>query len=466
MTFRRLLGAISAIACVLVGLLRALALLSSTEAATGFLLSGSPAQHYLLLAAPLVLALLASLAIPAKTCHPFGTAAGLPAFCGLLFSGVMGIGLFVLGRAGIPELVAAGLMALGCLWFSARMLRGNDLSPVCGVFAILGWLVVCVMLFTGKTASLQHFTHVLELLCSTGILLFLCGVLRAAYSGGAPGISRMVFFRGMLAFYLGVCLLLPQELWLMQQGQNVLFLQGKCVAAALLGLSGLFWALRCMCTCGEDACEEPGTDPAAAAAFEEAERRLREEGAAAQTAYAPGGTDAAAAPQPQRWSSAASALYGTAAQKTAEPFSAPAAAPVTPAAAPAAPQEITSLFDQPSEPEPEPAAAAVPAASPQAAPVSPAEPAAPVQSEEKPAQSFAVAAPPARPAAAPASAAPQPSASGTMARLDSLLENIDSAPKNDSIDALLADLDKLTAKKPAEPAADATAGEKWVFRRD
>ena len=226
MTFRRLLGSISAIACVLVGLLRALALLSSTEAATGFLLSGSPVHHYLLLAAPLVLALLASLAIPAKTCHPFGTAAGLPAFCGLLFSGVMGIGLFVLGRAGIPELVAAVLMALGCLWFSGRMLQGNDLSPVCGVFAILGWLVVCVMLFTGKTASLQHFTHVLELLCSTGILLFLCGVLRAAYSAGAYGISRMVFFRGMLAFYLGGCLLLPQELWLMQQGQNVLFLQG------------------------------------------------------------------------------------------------------------------------------------------------------------------------------------------------------------------------------------------------
>ena len=452
MTFRRLLGAISAIACVLTGLLRVLALLSNTEAATGFLLSGSPVYHYLLLAAPLVLALLASLAIPAKTCHPFGTAAGLPAFCGLLFSGVMGIGLFVLGRAGIPELAAAVLMTLGCLWFSARMLRGNDLSPVCGIFAILGWLVVCVMLFTGKTASLQHFTHVLELLCSTGILLFLCGVLRAAYSAGAPGISRMVFFRGMLAFYLGFCLLLPQELWLMQQGQNVLFLQGKCVAAALLGLSGLFWALRCMCARGEDTCEEPETDPAAAAAFEEAERRLREEGAAAQAAYAPGGTDAPSAPQPQRWSSAASALYGGAVPRAPEP-----------SAAPAAPQEVTSLFDPPADTTQE---AVSVAAEPHVAPFTAAEPVSPIRPEEKPVQPFAENASPAQPAAAPTPAAPQTAASGTMARLDSLLETIDSTPKNDSIDALLADLDKLTEKKQTVPAADVAAGEKWVFRRD
>ena len=53
-----------------------------------------------------------------------------------------------------------------------------------------------------------------------------------------------------------------------------------------------------------------------------------------------------------------------------------------------------------------------------------------------------------------------------MARLDSLLETIDSTPKNDSIDALLADLDKLTEKKQTVPAADVAAGEKWVFRRD
>jgi hypothetical protein len=50
-----------------------------------------------------------------------------------------------------------------------------------------------------------------------------------------------------------------------------------------------------------------------------------------------------------------------------------------------------------------------------------------------------------------------------MARLDALLENIDPAPKSDSIDALLADLDRMSAKNTA---AENTAGEKWVFRRD
>ena len=440
MTFRRLLGAFSVTACIAAGLLRVLVLLEDTDAVTGFAHTGPLWRHYLLLAAPVLLALLAALAVPMGTCHRFGSAAGLPAFCGLLFSGAAGICLFVLGHAEPSVLAAAVLMALGSLWFSGRMLRGDRTTPLCGVAAALGWLLVCVMLFSGKAASLHHIPHVLELLCSAGILLFVCGALRAAYSPNTPGISRMVFFRGILAFYLGFCILLPQELWLWKQGQPVLFFQGKCIGAALLGISGLIWALRCICCTGEAVCEEPETDPAAA--FAEAERRLLEEGAAVPTAGT--GTDLPAAPRPQRWNSAASALYGTALPKAEGP-------------APQAEKTVAPLIAEPAAPKPaEPLApSAETPAVPELVPAPEAEnPPAP----ETPKSPVPEAAEASAPAAAPARSG------STMDRLDALLDTIGSAPKNDSIDALLADLDRLTAGK-SDTQKDAS-GEKWVFRRD
>ena len=363
MTFRRFLGACSVITCLVAGGLRTFTLLTATDPAAGVPHTGPLWLHYLLLAAPVVLMLLFSLAVPVGTCHRFGSAAGIPAFCGLLFSGAMGVCLFVLGRTQPSVLVAAVLMALGSLWFAGYILRGSSTAPFCGITAALGWLLVCVLLFSGKAASLYHINHVLELLSSAGILLFLCGVLRAAYSDGIPGISRMLFFRGMLAFYLGFCLLLPQELWLWKQGQPVLFFQGKCVGAALLGISGLIWALHCMCSPGEPAREEPETDPAAV--FAEAERRLREESAALPRTEA----DTSAAPQPQRWSSAASALYGTAAPKTEEPAAktdVPGVPPVTEPAAAECAETPAPVAKTPAEPEPapvfEPQSAAIPKA--------------------------------------------------------------------------------------------------------
>ncbi len=469
MTFRRLLGALSTVACVLVGLLRLLALVGSTEASTGFLLSGSLTLHYILLAAPLVLALAASFAIPSGSCHTFSGGAGVPAFCGLLFSGVVGICMFALQRAALTELAAAVLMALGCLWFSARILRGSDVSPVCGVLGTLGWLLVCVMLFSGKTASLYHITNVIELLGSAVILLFLCGLLRAAYSEDLPGISRMVFFRGMAAFYTGFCLLMPQELWLWSQGQPAQFLQGKSIAAALLGVCGLISALRCMCTAGTEAVQ---TDPDADAAFERAGRMLDEDGAV----YAMG-EDARTAPQPQRWSSAASALYGgtvpTAEKASSQPspttineaVKAPAAeekkAPAAPKAETSPAVETDSAFTSDEK-----------------------APASDEETETAPAEAPAAAL---NAASAAGAIAPQPAAENTAAgdelfaglrtaapvstmdRLDLLLETISSSPRNDSIDALLKDLDldpdQLTAAKELQKAAE-TDGEKWVFRRD
>jgi hypothetical protein len=247
----------------------------------------------------------------------------------------------------------------------------------------------------------------------------------------------MVFFRGMLAFYLGVCLLLPQELWLWKQGQPVLFFQGKCIGAALLGISGLVWALYGMCTEGEPAREEPETDPAAA--FAEAERLLMEETAAAAT----DGTEPFAAPQPQRWSSAASALYGTAAPKVEPaPVQAESSTPKTETAAPkvnSVPAKIESAAPQTNSAVPETTAPTVP-------PVSEI-PAAP---KEEPASAPKPEAAPARPASA-------------MDRLDALLDTIGSAPKNDPIDTLLADLDQ----RPAPPSMPkAMPVEKWVFHRD
>lgn len=441
MTFRRLLGAFSVTACIASSLLRMLIVLEGTDTATGFPRTGPLWSHYLLLAAPVLLVLLFSLAIPTDTCHSFRPGAGIPAFCGLLFSGALGIGLYALGHTGLPVLAVAVLMAAGSLWFAGQMLRGSSAGPFFGVLGALGWLLVCIMLFSGKAASLYHISHVLELLCSAGILLFLCGVLRAAYSAGAPGISRMLFFRGMLAFYLGVCLLLPQELLLWKQGQPVLFFQGKCIGAALLGLSGLIWALRCMCSPGEPVREIPDTEADPAAAFAKAEQLLMED--------ASSGTDAPAAPQ-QRWSAAASALYGSTGPKAADP--AETVKPAMPDAPPAAPKV------EPTEPNIEAAVPSVetPVSSAAAAPMTE-----PVPAPEDPAVSAAKPAVPAPKRESPAAA---PRTGSTMERLDSLLDTIGTAPRSDSIDTLLEDLNRIAAEK-SEAAPDAPA-EKWVFHRD
>ncbi len=523
MISRRILGAVNAAACILTGLVHLLTLLQRTDPVEGLLLTGSSLLHYLLLAAPLLLAAVSSLTIPVNTAHRIGSGVDLPAFCGLLFSGVVGAALFFLQKASVWELAAALLMAIGCLWFAARILHGDDTSLFTAIVAVLGWLVVCVFLFSTKTASLHHLVPVLELLCCTGILLFVCGRARAAYSHGSPRISRMLFFRGMMAFHLGFCLLLPQELWQWSHGMTARFLTGKSIAAALLGVTGLLCALRCICSRGEIIPDDEEED---AEFFTEA---IPMESPNATLAFG-AEEDKTRAPQPQRWGSAASALYGgkavpsgaaltdgeedafsglkatpvnlfatdeeedtpeKAAPATAEAATpeipqtaAPAALPAESSAAPGEKKTSTET-EAPIFKEKTPASekkAAAPGVNPMIPEVKPVIPEAKsTASEAKPiipeapfaAPAPGVSAPPAVPTAdfAPSAAVTNaadgiPSAVSSMERLDALIGRIDTSSRHASVDELLADLDTLASgRSAAAPSAEDAAGEKWVFRR-
>ncbi|MBQ8611962.1 MAG: hypothetical protein IJ412_09710 [Oscillospiraceae bacterium] len=444
MTFRRAAGAVSAVACVLAGLVRLLALLSGTEPAEGFLPGGSLLIHYLILALPPVLAAAVSFAIPANAVHRQGGSSGIYAFCGLLFSSAVCICRFALGDASLWELAAAVLMALGSLWFAAWVMRKEDPSFLGGLLPVASWLVICLILFATRTASVHHVTFIIELLSSLAMLLFLCGMLRSVYAAGAPRTSRTLFFRGMLAFYFGFCLLLPQELWQMKQGVSAFFLPGKGVAAALLGITGLVCALQCMGREGD----EPLTEVDPAALFEAASRQLEEDAA----------EDAAG-----RWGTAASALYGTPVKKAAN-ISTAGSASETAISEPPAPAPTVSVPAERMNGGPVVSADAEPqprAAEPEKAPAT-AVPVVNVPPVTQKPQPIPVPVIRERPAAEPEKAP-----AGTMERLDSLLDRIGTDAGRDTVDDVLADLNLLADKKPAAPAgqSETADGEKWVFRR-
>ena len=438
MTTKRLTGVLLTLFCLAAGGLRLLDLFGNTDPATGYLRSGGLAVRYALLVLPVLLAALAALQIPSQAAHRLPCGFAVLGFCGLLFSGMIGICLYLLHHAGLPELAAAALMLLGSLWFTGYVVRREKVTPFFGIAAVLGWLVVSVVLFCTKTASLHHLLSILELVSSLAVVLFLSGLLRSVYAAGAKNVSRTLFVRGMSVFYFGFCLLLPQEIWLWQHNLNAGFLPGKCVAAALLGITGLLAALYCLLHEGEPLAA--GDPDAALAAFAAAERRLEQEEPAPealdeeadrQQTPAPARPADTRDPQPQRWHSAASALYGgmasepTAAAQQSAPHAAPQ--PVhTPEAAVSAPSvRPAPQPERPTAAQPQPSAA--------------------------------------KKAAAPQQAAPSaaPSAADTLKKLDALLAELQTEPDGTNAPAA----SQTAAEAPAAGDAAASDGGKWVFRR-
>lgn len=415
MTTKRLTGVLLTLFCLAAGGLRLLDLFGNTDPATGYLRSGGLAVRYALLVLPVLLAALAALQIPSQAAHRLPCGFAVLGFCGLLFSGMIGICLYLLHHAGLPELAAAALMLLGSLWFTGYVVRREKVTPFFGIAAVLGWLVISVVLFCTKTASLHHLLSILELVSSLAVVLFLSGLLRSVYAAGAKNVSRALFVRGMSVFYFGFCLLLPQEIWLCQHNLNAGFLPGKCVAAALLGITGLLAALYCLLHEGEPLAA--GDPDAALAAFAAAERRLEQEEPApealdeeADRQQTPAPARPADTRDPQRWHSAASALYGGMAS--------------------------------------EPTAAAQQSA-PHAAPQ-------PVHTPEA-----AVSAPPVRPAPQQAAPSAAPSAADTLKKLDALLAELQTEPDGTNAPAA----SQTAVEAPAAGDAAASDGGKWVFRR-
>ncbi len=443
---KRFTAAVAALLCAAVGILRWVDLAGNTDPATGFLLSGQVPIRYLLLALPVLAILLAALTIPADVRHRIPAGAMVPAFCGMLFSGIIGVGLFALGHSTPIQLAAGLLLALGCLWFAGYVLDPARPPLAAGLLGTAGWLLITLSLFSSKVASIHHTLKALELLCTLAMLLQMVGLLRTVYLNEPKGASRTAYIRGMLGFYCGLCLLLPQEVWQWQNGLSVGCMQGKCIAAAALGITGLVTALHCAFDEGETVVN--ADDPAAVqAAFDQAGRQLEqalEDMPAADT-------------QPRRWQSAASTLYGAAPQPAPAPVARPVQPPVkdlfaesnaaapAPALSPEArPVIVTGSTDAP--PQPTPKKAEPPKPAPQPIPVPVVKPAAPKIDTSVPVPKAA------------------PGATATMDRLDDLLGQLETRDAgHDPLEDILAGLGTL--EKPDIPNATPAEGEKWVFRR-
>lgn len=438
---KRAMSILAALACLAVGAVRWFELTQNTDLSTGYLLAGRLLPRYLLLLIPVVLIGAASLFIPKDRMHTLPGVLCIPAFCGMLFSGIIGICLYVLRYAGVLELVCALLLLVGSLWCAGYVIRHGEVSLPGGIAACAGWLLICGVLFCTKTASLYHLLSIVELMGSLGALLALAGLLRAAYACGDRGVSRSVFFRGLLVFYFATCLMLPQEIYQWRHNQSVNFLQGKSIAAGLIGLTGLACALYCAWKEGDPTVSAESPEEA----FEAASRRLEEENGPdgaepAEPSRMSSDTDALPdtrrAVHPQRWNSAASALYGP------------------------APAEASEAPEEPEESE-------VPAQPAKAAP-SPAP--APIAETSAPAPK---AAEPARPAGETSAQPARPA--GTMDRLDDLIGRIGAREpqKTDLVDDILSGMDDLppippetSGETPAEPEEPVRKdSEKWVFHR-
>lgn len=453
---KRVLSILIALFCAGVGAVRLLDLAGNTDAATGYLLSGSLTTRYLLLALPVVLIFaVVWLCVPGKSSARVSGAAAIPAFCGLLFSSIIGISLFALHYISALELAAALLLGLGSLWFAAYVLHHGEASLFTGLCATAAWLLICVVLFCTKTASLYHLMPIIELLGSLCALLAVAGFLQAAYTREEKGSSRAVAFRGLLAFYFSFCLMLPQEIWQWKNGISAGFLQGKSIAAGLLGLSGLFAAFCVLWHTEEPEPDDPTSQ------FEEASRRLQEEtgvespedssvpmrpfsaseAAAPQTVLDGSSSseevlppDPQRIPQPQRWQSAACALFGGTAQQPDT-----VASPTPPVQKAEASQPAFKNYAETN-------------LQAQAVPVS--ESTSPKPSEA----SF--------PAAHGSAEASQAGSAGTLQRLDSLIDHINSKPaKADTVEDILAGLNQTLGGKDTQPGQETAENEKWTFRR-
>ena len=313
--------------CAAAGFLRWSALSTSLDPASGFPLDGRLLPQYGLIFLPLLLiGLTVLLFLPAGVGHrPIGLSA-VPAFCGMLFSGILSLCLYLLRYGALLQLICALLLLLGSLWFAGYIVRHDRATLVTGMAALLVWLIISILAFRARTASIWHVTSILELLGCLSALLFLGIFLRSVYGPGIPGTSRFLCFAGFACFYLGSCLMLPQELWQWSNGLQTQLLFGKSIAAAGLGLSGLITALQCLFSAGYDCAdaaenEETIVNPQADAAFAEAAERLEREPFSVRDT----------APVADRWQNAAATLYGDSTAQTAQE-----SAPQTPSAQSAA----------------------------------------------------------------------------------------------------------------------------------
>jgi|GEM_PF-5231862 len=241
---KKSIGLLCLLVCIGCGVFYCCDLILNTDPMTGLLQEGSVWLRYLLLAVPAVLIGLASLAFDGCSDRQLPPGSCIPAFCGLLFSGIVGIGLYFFGHGGIGLLISGVLFVTGGIWFAAYLIRDENAGLFWVFGGIVGWIIIIIRLFLIQVSSVQHLTATVELVCCLGCLCGFLGLVLAGYTPLRPGSGHRIFFYGTVCFFYGFCILLPQEIWLFCNKSAPAFFQGKGIAAGALGLAGCIAALR------------------------------------------------------------------------------------------------------------------------------------------------------------------------------------------------------------------------------
>ncbi len=243
---------------VFAAFLRWLDLVNYTDLSTGFVQVGSVWLRYGAIAVLAVVALLASFMAakrPENLEKNAPVSAGIAFAAAALFAGEAALRFVVQYNADIffaESLVYVILGFIAAVWlalFGISTLSAPYRLPqggaVLGIMGSFYWYFLLVMRFADNNSSFYRMGPTVEVFAAAAALAFITVLVRATYFPQS-GVGRLVYFTGMLAFYVGTCFEFPQTLCDFIAGTQTFGTLLQSSLIAIIGVFGAVSAQRCM----------------------------------------------------------------------------------------------------------------------------------------------------------------------------------------------------------------------------
>lgn len=274
---KKKLCGVTLVCCLVLGAVYAADLFLNTDAATGFLVRGSAVTRCVLALPVLALCFLLWVYVPkAQSCGrvsragvwqnevwlylPAAAACAVYAF---RLTGALRAGQVVVESENHPEafeginaifravdmVSVAGflLLALWCVLRFTACRTGRamaDGTRWLGILGSMGIYLYVIVSLASQSSGIHRLSSVVSVLAPLAVLRFFAALLRAVYLPEESGAAPALVCEGMLAFFFGTCLTLPQALWQWVHGDFSSMAAEMSVLEMALGAMGLVCAKR------------------------------------------------------------------------------------------------------------------------------------------------------------------------------------------------------------------------------
>lgn len=147
----------------------------------------------------------------------------------------------------VSKFLCSGLFILFGVWCVCFLLQkkrnvGNWMLYL-GVAGGAGFYLNAMVTFLTQAASLQRIYITIEIFAALFAVMLVAAYQRSIYVFSYKGGTRSICRNGLLSFFFGTCLALPQEIWFFSTGESSLV---KLFLTIILGMVGVFGAINAM----------------------------------------------------------------------------------------------------------------------------------------------------------------------------------------------------------------------------